>query len=106
MHLRDLVASTSAKMLRTGPWKYIYTLVDGHVVEQELYNLDDDPDELYNLAHDPAQANRLGAYRDEILRWLDRESGEQRKKIDTFVILDDDSDMSYLMDYLIQCNPQ
>ncbi len=70
VHLRDLVSSCSAKMLRTGPWKYVYTLVDGHTAEHELYNLDVDPDELYNLAHDPAQAERMAAYRDEILRWL------------------------------------
>ena len=57
-------------MLRTGPWKYIYTLVDGHTVEHELYHLESDPDELYNLAHDPAQAERMAAYREEILRWL------------------------------------
>ena len=51
-HLKQLVSSAQAKMARSGPWKYIYTLVDGHVVEEELYNLDVDPHELYNLADD------------------------------------------------------
>lgn len=70
VHLKEPVASSIAKMLRTGPWKYIYTLVDGHTVEEELYNLDSDPDELYNLAHDAEQCERIAEFRSEILRWL------------------------------------
>lgn len=64
------VSSSIAKMLRTGSWKYIYTLVDGHVVAEELYNLDDDPDELYNVAYDSVQTERIIEFRSEMLRWL------------------------------------
>jgi len=70
VHLRGLVSSSQAKMLRTGPWKYIYTLVDGHILEEELYHLQDDPDELCNLARDPDQAKRIEGFRSELLRWL------------------------------------
>jgi arylsulfatase A-like enzyme len=70
IHLHDLVSASAAKMLRAGPWKYIYTLTDGHEMEQELYNLEDDPRELRNLARDPDQQDRIMEYRQEILRWL------------------------------------
>ena len=61
---------SQSKMLRTGNWKYIYTLVGGHHLEEELYNLDKDPDELFNLAHDDEQKDRVVKFRTEILRWL------------------------------------
>ena len=70
VHLRGAAASSQAKMLRTGPWKYIYTLVEGHVLEEEVYHLQDDPDELHNLAHDPEQAERIEGFRSELLRRL------------------------------------
>jgi len=72
VHLRGLVKSSIAKMLRAVSWKYIYTLIDGHQVEEELYHLDDDPDELFNRAHLPEEQNRINEYREEILRWLIR----------------------------------
>ena len=43
---------------------------------------------------------------DEIARWLDRASEEAGFKITKFVILDDDSDMGYLFNYLVRCNPE
>jgi len=63
-------SSSMLKMVRTGPWKYIYSLMDGHIVEEELYNLDDDPDELYNLAHHASRQKQVVKLRSEILRWL------------------------------------
>lgn len=36
----------ATRMLRSGPWKYLYT----HGLAPMLYNLDDDPDELHDLA--------------------------------------------------------
>ena len=70
VHLRDLVVSSAAKMVRSGPWKYIYTLIDGHRIEEELYHLEDDPDELFNLAQDADQRARVAQLRSDILRWL------------------------------------
>lgn len=72
VHLRDLVKSSIAKMIRRGVWKYIYTLIDGETVEEELYHLADDPDELVNLAHESTQQTRIQALRAEILNWLMR----------------------------------
>jgi len=70
VHLMGLVESSAAKMVRRGPWKYIYTLVDGHRVEEELYNLEDDPDELRSLSDEPSQRERKETLKAEILRWL------------------------------------
>jgi choline-sulfatase len=67
--LKEQVQSSMVKMLRRGPWKYIYTLVDGHIVEEELYNLEDDPDELINLAVRSEHTELLKEFRDELLRW-------------------------------------
>lgn len=56
------------KMVRRDNWKYVYTLVDGHQADAELYNLDDDPDELHNLA--ASQPKRTGELREDLLRWI------------------------------------
>jgi len=70
VHLRDLVNSSIVKMVRRGEWKYIYTLIDGETVEEELYHLTDDPDEQHNLAHQAGQQSRVIELRAEILNWL------------------------------------
>jgi arylsulfatase A-like enzyme len=70
VHLRDLVDSSSAKMALRWPWKYIYTLVNGHIVEEELYNLEDDPEELTNRAGDSSLVDTVLELRNEVLRWL------------------------------------
>ena len=67
---RKLVSSSQAKMLRTGVWKYIYTLIDGHKVEQELYDLESAPDEMHNLAAEVHVQGRIEEFRAELLRWL------------------------------------
>ena len=41
--------SAASRMLREGPWKYIFT----HGLPPMLFNLDTDPDELVNLAGQP-----------------------------------------------------
>lgn len=43
--------------LRSGPYKYIRTLVDGEI--EELYDLSRDPGELHNLAQQPKHRARL-----------------------------------------------
>ena len=72
VHLSGIpeISAAQAKMVRRGPWKYIYTLVNGYETGEELYQLEDDPDELDNLAHRPEQAARCEDFRGEILRWL------------------------------------
>ncbi len=72
VRLRELAKSSIAKMIRSGPWKYIYTLVNGELVEEELYNLEDDPDELHNRAGEASQQARVTQLRAEILNWLMR----------------------------------
>lgn len=53
------------KMLRTGRWKYAwYTNGD-----EELYNLEADPDELHNLAADGSEEALRTGFRDRLLRW-------------------------------------
>jgi len=42
-----------------------------------------------------------GCRGDEIAFWIDN----MDEKIESFVILDDDSDMGHLMDHLVQCKP-
>lgn len=60
--------SSMIKMIRKGSWKYVYTLVDGYIQDDELYNLDTDPDELYNLkVENPEKTREL---KDELMRWM------------------------------------
>ena len=47
-------------MYRSGPWKYVYYL-DGN---EELYNLEEDPEEWTNRATDPACADRVKSFRE------------------------------------------
>ena len=44
--------SAASRMLREGPWKYIFT----YGLPPMLFNLDTDPDELLNLAGQPEHA--------------------------------------------------
>lgn len=53
------------KMVRTANWKYAW-YANG---DEELYDLDADPDELMNRAADPATADLRAGLRDELLRW-------------------------------------
>ena len=55
------------KMVRHGPWKYVYR--PGWDVQQ-LFNLEEDPDEVNNLAGVSAGAERERALRDSILDWM------------------------------------
>jgi choline-sulfatase len=55
------------KMIRQGAWKYS---ADPEFEFDQLFNLDDDPDELNNLARDPAQRDRVEAFRSRILHWM------------------------------------
>ncbi len=64
------VHSSVTKMVRQGAWKYIYTLVGGERLDEELYHLGDDPHETRNIAAEhPDVVRRL---RTELLHWLVR----------------------------------
>jgi arylsulfatase A-like enzyme len=56
--------------LHDGRFKYIRTLVEGEV--EELYDLDNDPEELTNLASDPRQRQRTLEMRAQTIRELRR----------------------------------
>ncbi|MHC4872849.1 MAG: sulfatase family protein [Planctomycetota bacterium] len=60
--------SSMIKMIRTGKWKYVYTLVDGHIEDDELYDLEADPDELINLKDkEPEKTQEL---KNRLMRWM------------------------------------
>ena len=54
-----------AKMIRSKQWKYNY-----YAGDEELYDLQNDPEEMVNLAGDPRFADVKGRLKDELLRWL------------------------------------
>ncbi len=60
-HLWDHPQIPQTEGLRTGSWKYIRYLK--HPEYEELYNLNDDPNESQNLASDPGQSLRLQSLR-------------------------------------------
>jgi arylsulfatase A-like enzyme len=57
-------------LLRQGRYKYIRTLEEGEI--EELYDLQDDPEELTNLALDPRHADRLKQFREAAVAELRR----------------------------------
>ena len=58
----------SQRMIRDHKWKYIFNPTD----TDELYDMENDPDELTNLAHDPACAETIRLLRLELVRELER----------------------------------
>ncbi len=69
-HIRNQVEASRTKMVRDTNWKYIYSVVNNSNVQQELYNMNDDPEERYNLANVPDYQDRCVAYQAELLRWI------------------------------------
>lgn len=55
------------KMIRQGSWKYS---TDPDFDVDQLFNLDQDPDELVNLAARPEHRPRVNAFRKDILDWM------------------------------------
>ncbi len=55
------------KMIRRGRWKYS---TDPRYEVDQLFDLEEDPDELVNLAGRPEHAERVARFRDELLRWM------------------------------------
>ena len=65
--------------LRNGKYKYIRTLVDNEI--EELYDLEQDPEELVNLALDPAYQKTLLSYRQQLLDELVRTGADMAKNL-------------------------
>lgn len=65
----------SQRMYRRGPWKYVFNAGD----MDELYRLDEDPDELHNLAA-PGQSppSALFELRDGLANWMQRHGDQLR----------------------------
>jgi hypothetical protein len=96
----EIVAATEADIVISSTWRICHSL-------DNLIDILRSIGIKGNIIGKTPIIRYSGAQRgDEILRWLDRESEEICKKINTFVILDDDADMSYLKDYLIECDPE
>ena len=55
------------KMIRQGPWKFS---TDPEFDLDQLFNLDDDPNELINLAALPGHAERVNTFRKALLDWM------------------------------------
>lgn len=65
-HLCDEVMRGRTKGVRSDRWKYVITPGD----VDELYDLDDDPNELTNLAADPKHQEVVQEHRQYLLEWL------------------------------------
>jgi arylsulfatase A-like enzyme len=55
------------RMVRTNDWKYIHRYPDG---PNELYDLQNDPDERVNCIDDAAQKNRMADMRNVLENWF------------------------------------
>jgi len=55
------------KMIRQGPWKYS---TDPEFDVDQLFDLDNDPNELVNLADRPEHAGRIQGFRRALLDWM------------------------------------
>ncbi len=75
-HLCDQITRGRCKGVRTERWKYIYNYGD----VDELYDLDNDPNELRNLAGDSRYAGVVHEHRDHLLRW-EVETEDTREKV-------------------------
>jgi len=58
----------SQRMIRDHKWKYVFNPAD----TDELYDMENDPDELKNLVHEPACAQTLRLLRLELVRELEQ----------------------------------
>lgn len=63
------------RMIRTESWKYVHRYPDG---PNELYDLENDPDERSNLADDAGYAGRCGSLRGELEGWFERYADPDR----------------------------
>ena len=69
-------STTGGFMIRKGPWKYIHYVG----LEDQLFNVVDDPDEINNRATDPTCADTLSDLRNELLAIVNPEKIDQNAK--------------------------
>jgi hypothetical protein len=73
LHGEHLVFGQSIQWLTDGHEKYVWFSGTGH---EQLFNLDDDPQELHDLAQQADSQERLAAWRERLVAELrDREEG-------------------------------
>ncbi len=63
------------RMIRTESWKYVHRYPEG---PNELYDLENDPDERANLADDAGYAGRCRSLRGELEGWFERYADPER----------------------------
>ena len=63
------------RMIRTETWKYVHRYPDG---PNELYDLENDPDERANLADDAGYASKRRSLRGELEGWFERYADPDR----------------------------
>lgn len=63
------------RMIRTETWKYVHRYPGG---PNELYDLENDPDERVNLAEDAGYADRRRSLRGELEGWFERYADPER----------------------------
>ncbi len=63
------------RMIRTESWKYVHRYTEG---PNELYDLENDPDERANLADDAGYAGRCRSLRGELEGWFERYADPER----------------------------
>lgn len=72
-HFRDDVVVFDeygpVRMIRTKKWKYVRRYPDG---PDELYDLENDPDEYMNLVNNPAQSRRIAEMNSRLAEWFRR----------------------------------
>ena len=93
-----LVDTAGANIVISSSWRNLYSFDELINILRSAGVKGDIIDKTPNIRYSGARRG------DEILRWLDRASEEQGKKITQFVILDDETDMSYLIDHLVKCD--
>ena len=96
----DIILATNADIVITSTWRNLFKFDD-------LIEILRSAGVAGNIIDKTPSIRFHGAERgDEIARWLDRTSEEVGFKIKEFVILDDDTDMGHLFNYLVRCNPE
>ena len=98
--LNRIVATTNAKIVISSSWRIGYTLaaLRGFLKKAGFEH----PHSIYDRT--PRLNGADDQRGDEIQAWLDRYIETEKHHVETYVILDDDSDMKHLKHKLVQTN--
>jgi len=72
---RNFPQTPTTHGVRTEKWKYIH--YHGIWDKDELYNLENDPDEMVNLIDEPEHQNLVDQFNKEMWDWLEQTGGMQ-----------------------------